>query len=84
MLSPKFLYRGLLMEKFPGQQSPVDDYELAESLSYFLWEDRPDEKLMDLAMTGELHKKETLKEQVDRMLKSPKSISLQKASASNG
>ena len=76
MLSPKFLYRGLLMEKFPGQQRPVDDYELAERLSYFLWEDRPDEKLMDLAMTGELHKKETLKEQVDRMLKSPKSISL--------
>ena len=76
MLSPKFLYRGLLMEKFPGQQRPVDEYELAERLSYFLWEDRPDEKLMDLAMTGELHKKETLKEQVDRMLKSPKSISL--------
>ena len=76
MLSPKFLYRGLLMEKFPGQQRPVDDYELAERLSYFLWEDRPDEKLMDLAMKGDLHNKETLKEQVDRMLKSPKSISL--------
>ena len=76
MLSPKFLYRGLLMEKFPGQQRPVDDYELAERLSYFLWEDRPDETLMDLAMKGDLHNKETLKEQVDRMLKSPKSISL--------
>ena len=76
MLSPKFLYRGLLMEKFPGQQRPVDDYELAERLSYFLWEDRPDETLMNLAMKGDLHNKETLKEQVDRMLKSPKSISL--------
>ena len=76
MLSPKFLYRGLLMEKFPGEQRPVDNYELAERLSYFIWEDRPDETLMDLAMKGELHKKETLKEQVDRMLKSPKSISL--------
>ena len=76
MLSPKFLYRGLLMEKFPGQQRPVDDYELAERLSYVLWEDSPDEKLMDLAMKGDLHNKETLKEQVDRMLKSPKSISL--------
>ena len=76
MLSPKFLYRGLLMEKFPGQQRPVDDYELAERLSYFLWEDRPDETLMDLAMKGDLHNKETLKEQVGRMLKSPKSISL--------
>ena len=76
LLSPKFLYRGLLMEKFPGQQRPVDDYELAERLSYFLWEDRPDETLMELAMKGDLHNKETLKEQVDRMLKSPKSISL--------
>ena len=76
MLSPKFLYRGLLMEKFPGQQRPVDDYELAERLSYFLWEDRPDETLIDLAMKGDLHNKETLKEQVGRMLKSPKSISL--------
>ena len=76
LLSPKFLYRGLLMEKFPGQQRSVDDYELAERLSYFLWEDRPDETLMELAMKGDLHNKETLKEQVDRMLKSPKSISL--------
>ena len=40
MLSPKFLYRGLLMEKFPGQQRPVDDYELAERLSYFLFANR--------------------------------------------
>ena len=76
MLSPKFLYRGLLMKKFPGQQRSVDDYELAERLSYILWEDRPDETLMELAMKGDLHNKETLKEQVDRMLKSPKSISL--------
>ena len=76
MLSPKFLYRGLLMEKFPGEQRPVDNYELAERLSYFIWEDRPDDELMNLASKGALHQKEILTVQVDRMLKSPKSISL--------
>ena len=76
MLSPKFLYRGLLMEKFPGEQRQVDNYELAERLSYFIWEDRPDDELMNLASKGALHQKEILTVQVDRMLKSPKSISL--------
>ena len=76
MLSPEFLYRGLLMKKFPGEQKPVDSFELAERVSYFLWEDRPDEELTTLAVNGSLLKAEVLTEQVERMLKAPQAISL--------
>lgn len=76
MLSPEFLYRGLLMEKFPGEQKSVDAFELAERVSYFLWEDRPDNELMNLASNGSLLKTDILTAQVERMLKEPQAINL--------
>jgi len=75
LMSPAFLYRGFLLEAEPGQQ-PVDAYELAERLSYFLWEDMPDEELIALANNGSLTHSEVLEAQVDRMLASPKARSL--------
>ncbi len=71
LLSPEFLYRGLLMPVKAGGRQAVDSYELAERLSYFLWEDRPDDELMLLAQNGELSSSTALREQVERMLKSP-------------
>lgn len=65
LASPKFLYlrepTGLL-----------DDHALASRLSYFLWSTMPDETLFALARSGELHKPEVLRAQVERMLQHPK------------
>ena len=76
LLSPAFLYRGLLVERFPGTQRQVDAFELAERLSYFLWEDRPDKELMTLAADGSLLKEEVITAQVKRMLKAPQARNL--------
>ena len=76
LLSPSFLYRGFLVQRFPGTQRKVDPFELAERLSYFLWEDMPDYELMALATDGSLMKDEVITAQVERMLKAPQAKSL--------
>jgi hypothetical protein len=76
LMSPKFLYRGLLMDVPRDTQRPVDDFELAERLSYFLWADMPDDPLFELAETGQLSRNDVVSAQVDRMLASPKARSL--------
>lgn len=76
LVSPQFLYRGLLFEGSPGQEQEVDGFELAERLSYFLWEDMPDEALLKVARAGDLHSRASLENQIDRMLASPRSHSL--------
>lgn len=75
LMSPAFLYRGISMPRVDGQR-PVDDFELAERLSYFLWSDMPDLRLSELAEAGRLHDEATLRGEVDRMLQSPKAKSL--------
>ncbi|MDB4697411.1 DUF1592 domain-containing protein [Akkermansiaceae bacterium] len=76
LMSPQFIYRGLLMKGEPGKQQAVDPFELAERLSYFLWEDRPDEELTRLALDGSLSDEKIFNSQVSRMLASPKARSL--------
>ena len=49
----------------------LDDYSLAERLSYFLWSSGPDDELLALAAKGELGKPAMLGAQVERLLKSP-------------
>ena len=52
LTSPQFLF---LIENSSGPQAePLDDYELASKLSYFLWNTAPDERLLELAAAGEL------------------------------
>ena len=78
---PQFLYR---MEDEPigeGAQ-PVDDYALANRLSYFLWSSMPDSELLELARQKRLHNDSVLEQQIQRMLKDPKSISLAEEFAS--
>ncbi len=69
--SPKFLY---LYDK--GDETagaiPLDDFELASRLSFFLWGSLPDEELLDLASAGNLNGPGMLQEQIDRMLKDKK------------
>ena len=77
LISPEFLYRGFLAkpEGKPGRQ-PVDDFELAERLSYFIWEDMPDEELMKAVRKGTLREKGEVSRQVGRMLADPKARNL--------
>ncbi|MEM7146321.1 MAG: DUF1592 domain-containing protein [Verrucomicrobiota bacterium] len=82
LMSPAFLYRGLLMEGEFDTQIPVDQFELAERLSYFLWEDMPDAELTALAADGKLNDPALLASQVDRLLASPKAESLSESFAS--
>jgi hypothetical protein len=51
---------------------PIDDWELATRLSYFLWSSPPDEDLRQLAAAGKLRDPEVLQEQTRRMLKDPR------------
>ena len=76
LMSPPFLYRGLLLDIPMDSEQPVDDFELAERLSYFLWADMPDEELFQLAEHGELHDPDVYRAQIDRMLASPKARNL--------
>ena len=71
LVSPAFLYRGLLMAKPQETQHPVDAYELAERLSYFLWNDMPDETLFHLAETERLYQAGEIDRQVTRLLAAP-------------
>ena len=70
LMSPQFMYRGLLME-LPAGRQPVDSFEYAERLSYFLWGDMPDKQLLELARRDELTSNETVRSQIQRMLAHP-------------
>ena len=73
--SPEFL---LLFEpSVPGAaKRNITDFELANRLSYFLWSSMPDETLFQLAQSGKLHQPDVLKQQVLRMIASPKAREL--------
>src|SRR6185312_11050266 len=60
----------------PTAIHPVNDYELASRLSYFLWSSMPDERLLDLAGRHQLREPAVLKAEVKRMLSDPKSNAL--------
>ena len=47
---------------------PLDDYELATRLSYFLWSSLPDRELFLAAQQGRLQDPQVLEQQVRRML----------------
>ncbi len=73
LIAPSFLYK---MEEEPELDIPVplNDFELATRLSYFLWASMPDEELFALAAEGKLQEDEVLSQQVSRMLEDPKSL----------
>jgi hypothetical protein len=69
LISPEFLYRGFLAKPDENKNRQlVDPFELAERLSYFLWEDMPDEELFELARNGNLEEKGEVGRQIERML----------------
>ncbi len=68
LTSPQFLY--LIETSQDPQAEPIDDWELASKLSYFLWNGPPDRELIELARHGGL--RDALDLQVDRMINDPR------------
>jgi hypothetical protein len=77
LLSPNFLFR-VELDPTPTATTPhpLNGYELASRLSYFLWSTMPDDQLTAAAAAGTLSNPTTLKAQVTRMLASPKAHAL--------
>lgn len=68
LVSPKFLFRVELDDRPDSPETrPIDEFQLASRLSYFLWNTMPDDELFELARRGELSKQ--LESQTLRMLK---------------
>ncbi|MCA9032881.1 MAG: DUF1592 domain-containing protein, partial [Planctomycetaceae bacterium] len=65
--SPRFLYL-YDTASTDGQQTSIDDYELASRLAFFLWGSLPDETLLELARRGELSLPDVLQSQFHRMM----------------
>ena len=76
LMSPVFIYRGLLISGQHGERQSVDTFELAERLSYFLWADMPDDQLLSVAADRTLTEPTVYAAQIDRMLRSPKARNL--------
>ncbi|QJE98506.1 DUF1592 domain-containing protein [Luteolibacter luteus] len=72
LASPHFLY--LVEPESPGTApKPLNGYEIATRLSYFLWSSMPDERLTSLAASGELQNPDVLREETRRLLADPRS-----------
>jgi hypothetical protein len=68
MVAPAFLYHA--EKPGPGTEAtPVNDWELASRLSYFLWSSAPDAELRGLAANGKLRDPAVLVAQTRRMLR---------------
>jgi hypothetical protein len=74
LVSPKFLFRVELDHQPQAGPHPINEFQLASRLSYFLWSTMPDDELFNLAWNKQLSK--NLDAQVRRMLASPKAHAL--------
>jgi Protein of unknown function (DUF1592)/Protein of unknown function (DUF1588)/Protein of unknown function (DUF1587)/Protein of unknown function (DUF1585)/Protein of unknown function (DUF1595) len=79
LVSPHFLFLQNHTAHDPVSTSdpvPIDDFELASRISYFLWSSMPDELLLRVAAQGSLHRRENLRLHVKRMLRDHKARAL--------
>ena len=75
LVSPQFLFK----IEHPTESKRTRDlnpYELATSLSYFLWSTMPDAELFESASAGRLADPAEYRVQIERMLSDPRSASL--------
>jgi hypothetical protein len=70
LASPSFLFRAEASPEHlpPGSLHPLDPVELASRLSFFLWSSIPDDRLLEVAASGQLARPEVLESEVRRML----------------
>jgi len=75
MMSPQFLFK---TRKISSSEPvvPLDPYDLASRLSFFIWASAPDERLLALARTGEIMQPEVLTAEARRMLKDDRARAL--------
>ena len=78
LAAPSFLFR---VERVPvnvkaGSAYRLNDLDLASRLSFFLWSSIPDDELRNLAIGGRLREPKILEQQVQRMLRDPRSRAL--------
>ena len=78
LAAPSFLFR---IEREPaglaeGAAYRLSDLDLASRLSFFLWSSIPDDELRDAAARGRLNDAAALEQQVQRMLRDPRSRAL--------
>lgn len=67
--SPSFLYHlEFGLPDVEGAVIPLEPYELASRLSFFLWNSVPDDGLLDAAAAGELGSADALEAQAERLL----------------
>lgn len=69
LASPEFLFLGEPYDTKAGAVRPLNDFELASRLSYFLWASMPDDELLALASQAKLAAPEMLRQQIARMLR---------------
>jgi hypothetical protein len=60
------------------KETPLNAWELASRMSYFLWSSKPDAQLRDAAADGSLLKPEVRETQMRRMMRDPKARALAK------
>jgi hypothetical protein len=76
LVSPAFLYRvepaSQVVPAKGAAVRPLNNWELANRLSYFLWSSIPDDELRRAAAAGELTSNAHLERQVKRMLGDPR------------
>lgn len=73
LCSPEFLLREEPAADEVAGRTAISQPALASRLSYFLWSSMPDDELLGLAAAGRLNQADVLRQQVERMLRDPKS-----------
>lgn len=73
--STQFLYR-VELGAAKGSDYAPSQYEIANRLSYLIWQSMPDQALFDAADKGELSDKKQIEAQARRLLKDPKASRL--------
>src|SRR5262249_30984080 len=74
LTSPRFLYFTDKTEPDPDHSGQVrlSAFSKATRLSLLLWNSAPDDALLKVAESGELHRRTVLNQQIERMLHSPR------------
>lgn len=75
LVSPHFLYK-IEAPVTEDNTRYLSDFELATSLSYFLWSTMPDDELFRVAAEGKLRTAANFRSQLNRMLADPRSSAL--------
>lgn len=74
LITPDFLFRVETSTEEPSHPGvlQLDGYSRAARLSFFLWDSAPDSELLDAAQSGRIMSPRGLRQQVERLLSSPR------------